>query len=260
MCFVNKLDRTGADFFFCLDTIKERLTEDVAVLQLPIGAEGDFAGVVDLVQMKALVWPLGTDEKDLGATYDVVDIPDDLAELAEEYRELLMDAISGYDENIMEKYLEGEEISVAELKASIRAGAINGDIVPILMGTAFKNKGVQPLLDAVVDYMPSPLDLEDVTGTNPRNEEQELIRSAKDDDAFSALAFKLMTIDQREGRLTFARIYSGTLEKGSTVVNTRSRLTSTSPTPATSSPSLVSRTCAPATPCQTRRNRSFSKI
>ena len=222
MCFVNKLDRTGADFFFCLDTIKERLTEDVAVLQLPIGAEGDFAGVVDLVRMKALVWPLGTDETDLGATYNVEDIPDDLAEQAEEYRELLMDAVSGYDENIMEKYLEGEDISVDELKASIRAGAINGDIVPILMGTAFKNKGVQPLLDAIVDYMPSPLDLEDVTGTNPRNEEQELIRGAKDDDPFSALAFKLMTIDQREGRLTFARIYSGTLEKGSTVVNTRS--------------------------------------
>jgi len=222
MCFVNKLDRTGADFFYCLDTIKERLTEDVAVLQLPIGAEGDFQGVVDLVQMKALVWPLATDEKDLGATYGVEEIPDDLMEIAEEYRELLMDALSGFDENIMEMYLEGEDISVDTLKASIRAGAINGDIVPILMGTAFKNKGVQPLLDAIVDYMPSPLDLDDVTGTNPRNEEQELTRSADDKDHFAALAFKLMTIDQREGRLTFARIYSGTLEKGSTIVNTRS--------------------------------------
>jgi len=111
MCFVNKLDRTGADFFYCLDTIKERLTEDVAVLQLPIGAEGDFQGVVDLVQMKALVWPLATDEKDLGATYGVEEIPDDLMEIAEEYRELLMDALSGFDENIMEMYLEGEDIS-----------------------------------------------------------------------------------------------------------------------------------------------------
>jgi len=222
MCFVNKLDRTGADFFFCLDTIKERLTTDVAVLQLPIGAEGDFQGVVDLVRMKALVWPLATDENDLGATYNVEDIPDDLTEQAEEYRELLMDAVSGYDEDIMEKYLEGEEITDKELKAAIRHGAITGEIVPVLMGTAFKNKGVQPLLDAVVDYMPSPLDLEDVTGTNPRNEEEELTRSATDDDPFAALAFKLMTIDQREGRLTFARIYSGTLEKGSTIVNTRS--------------------------------------
>jgi len=222
MCFVNKLDRTGADFFFCLDTIQERLTEDVAVLQLPIGAEGDFRGVVDLVQMKALVWPLATDENDLGATYSVEEIPADLQEQAEEYRELLMDAVSGYDEDIMEKYLEGEEITVEMLKASIRKGAINGDIVPILMGTAFKNKGVQPLLNAVVDYMPSPLDIDETSGTNPRNEEEVLLRHPDDSDPFSALAFKLMTIDQREGRLTFARIYSGTLEKGSTVVNTRS--------------------------------------
>ncbi|MEM7096378.1 MAG: elongation factor G [Actinomycetota bacterium] len=222
MCFVNKLDRTGADFFYCLDTIKERLTEDVAVLQLPIGAEGDFAGVVDLVRMKALVWPQATDEKDLGATYNIEEIPDELADQAEEYRELLLDALSSYDEGIMEKYLEGEEISEADLKASIRQGAIEGHIVPILMGTAFKNKGVQPLLDAVVDYMPSPLDLPDIEGTNPRNEEEERVRKADDGEPFSALAFKLMTIDQREGRLTFARIYSGTLEKGSTVVNTRS--------------------------------------
>ncbi len=218
MCFVNKLDRTGADFFYCLDTIKERLTEDVAVLQLPIGAEGDFAGVVDLVKMKALIWQ----NEDLGADWDVVDIPDDLADQAAEYRELLMDAVSGYDEAIMVKYLEGEEITEAELKASIRVGAINGDIVPILMGTAFKNKGVQPLLDAIVDYMPSPVDLPDILGTNPRNDEEELTRKAEDGEPFSALAFKLMTIDKREGRLTFARIYSGTLEKGSTIVNTRS--------------------------------------
>jgi len=218
MCFVNKLDRTGADFFFCLDTIKERLTKDVAVLQLPIGSEGDFAGVVDLVEMKALVWK----NEELGAEWDVLDIPDDLVDQANEYRELLMDAVSGYDEDIMEKYLEGEEISVATLKASIRHGAITGEIVPILMGTAFKNKGVQPLLDAIVDYMPSPVDIDEIKGTNPRNEEEELLRHPSDDEPFSALAFKLMTIDQREGRLTFARIYSGTLEKGSFVMNTRS--------------------------------------
>jgi len=218
MCFVNKLDRTGADFFFCLDTIKERLTKDVAVLQLPIGSEGDFAGVVDLVEMKALVWK----NEELGAEWDVLDIPDDLVDQANEYRELLMDAVSGYDEDIMEKYLEGEEISVATLKASIRHGAITGEIVPILMGTAFKNKGVQPLLDAIVDYMPSPVDIDEIKGTNPRNEEEELLRHPSDDEPFSALAFKPMTIDQREGRLTFARIYSGTLEKGSFVMNTRS--------------------------------------
>ena len=222
MCFVNKLDRTGADFFYVLDTIKERLTPDVAVLQLPIGAEGDFTGVVDLVSMKALVWPLATDEKDLGATYNVEEIPAELADQAEEYRDLLMDAVSGYDENIMEMYLEGEDIPVETLQQSIRVGTIAGHIVPVLMGTAFKNKGVQPLLDAVVAYLPSPLDLDDITGTNPRNEEEELTRKATDDDPFSALAFKLMTIDQREGRLTFARIYSGTPEKGSTIVNTRS--------------------------------------
>ena len=217
MCFINKLDRTGADFFYCLDTIKERLTKEVAVLQLPIGSEGDFAGVVDLVEMKALIWK----NEDLGAEWDVVDIPDDLVELADEYRELLMDAVSAYDEDIMEKYLEGEEITVEVLKASIRHGAITGEIVPILCGSAFKNKGVQPLLDAVVDFMPSPLDIPETVGTNPRNEEEQLIRRPKDDDPFSALAFKLMTIDQREGRLTFARIYSGTLSKGETIVNTR---------------------------------------
>ncbi|MFB0901818.1 MAG: elongation factor G [Acidimicrobiales bacterium] len=217
MCFINKLDRTGADFFYCLDTIKERLTKDVAILQLPIGSEGDFAGVVDLVEMKALIWK----NEDLGAEWDVVDIPDDLVELADEYRELLMDAVSAYDEDIMEKYLEGEEITVEVLKASIRHGAITGEIVPILCGSAFKNKGVQPLLDAVVDFMPSPLDIPETVGTNPRNEEEQLIRRPKDDDPFSALAFKLMTIDQREGRLTFARIYSGTLSKGETIVNTR---------------------------------------
>ena len=217
MCFINKLDRTGADFFYCLDTIKERLTKDVAILQLPIGSEGDFAGVVDLVEMKALIWK----NEDLGAEWDVVDIPDDLVELADEYRDLLMDAVSAYDEDIMEKYLEGEEITVEVLKASIRHGAITGEIVPILCGSAFKNKGVQPLLDAVVDFMPSPLDIPETVGTNPRNEEEQLIRRPKDDDPFSALAFKLMTIDQREGRLTFARIYSGTLSKGETIVNTR---------------------------------------
>ena len=217
MCFINKLDRTGADFYFCLRTIKDRLTPDVAVLQIPIGIESGFAGVVDLIEMKALVWH----NEDLGAAWDVLDIPDDLADQAAEYREYLIDAVSSYDEGIMEAYLEGEEITPAALKAAIRVGSITGKIVPIICGSAFKNKGVQPLLDAVVDYLPSPVDLPQVEGTNPRNEEEVLVRKPEDKEPFSALAFKLMTIDQREGRLTFARIYSGTLEKGQTIVNSR---------------------------------------
>ena len=217
LCFVNKMDRTGADFFFCLDTIKERLTPDVAVLQLPIGAESGFAGVVDLVRMRALIWK----NEDLGAEWEVVDIPDDLVDQAEEYRETLIDVLSSFDENIMEKYLEGEELSESDLKAAIRHGTIDGTIVPVLVGSAFKNKGVQPLLDAVVDYLPSPNELAPAAGTHPRSEEP-LTRAPTDDEPFAALAFKLMTIDQREGRLTFARVYSGKLEKGSMVVNTRS--------------------------------------
>jgi len=220
MCFVNKMDRTGADFFYCLDTIKERLTPDVAVLQLPIGAEGDFAGVIDLVRMKALVWPLGTDEKDLGATYNIEEIPDELAEQAAEYREMLMDALGTIDEGIMEKYLEDEPISEEELKAAIRRGTLANEIVPILLGTAFKNKGVQPLLDAVVSYLPSPLDVDDTTGIDPRGG-AELIRKADDKEPFSALCFKIMT-DPHVGRLTFGRVYSGELNKGDQVMNTRS--------------------------------------
>jgi len=220
MCFVNKLDRTGADFFYCLDTIRERLTADVVVMQLPIGAEADFAGVVDLVKMKALVWPATTDEKDLGATYEEVDIPDDLADQAAEYREMMMDAVGTVDEGIMEKYLEDQPISEEELKAAIRTGTIAGELVPILCGTAFKNKGVQPLLDAVVDYLPSPLDLPATTGTDPRGG-AELERKADAKEPFAALAFKIMT-DPHVGRLTFARVYSGALDKGDQVINTRS--------------------------------------
>jgi len=220
MCFVNKMDRTGADFFYCLDTIKERLTADVAVLQLPIGAEGNFAGVIDLVRMKALVWPLGTDEKDLGATYEEEDIPADLLDQANEYREMLMDVLGTIDEGIMEKYLEDEPISVEELQAAIRRGTLANEIVPILLGTAFKNKGVQPLLDSVVSYLPSPLDVDDTTGVDPRGG-ADLVRKASDDEPFAALCFKIMT-DPHVGRLTFGRVYSGVLNKGDQVMNTRS--------------------------------------
>ena len=219
MCFVNKMDRTGADFYFCLDTIKERLTESVAVLQLPIGAEADYAGTVDLVKMKALVWPAATDEKDLGATYDEVDIPDDLAEQAELYRSELLDTLADFDEDLMMKVLEDEEITEDEIKAAIRIGTLEHGLVPILNGTAFKNKGVQPLLDAVIDYLPSPLDVPPVQGENPRSGEA-MERKADDAEPFASLAFKIMT-DPHVGRLTYFRVYSGTLDKGDQVLNTR---------------------------------------
>ncbi|NNE75189.1 MAG: elongation factor G [Acidimicrobiales bacterium] len=219
MCFVNKMDRTGADFFFCLDSIKDRLTPDVAVIQLPIGAEAQFEGVVDLVRMKALVWPKTTDEKDLGATYEAVDIPDDLVEQAEEYRALLLEALADTDDDLMEKYLEGEDISEGEIKAALRKATIAGQLVPILNGTAFKNKGVQPLLDAVIDYLPSPLDVPPTKGTHPKTGD-EMERKASDDEPFSALAFKIAT-DPHVGKLTYFRVYSGKLEKGEQVTNAR---------------------------------------
>jgi len=219
MCFVNKMDRTGADFYFCLSTIKERLTENVLVLQLSIGAEGDYAGTVDLVKMKALVWPAATDEKDLGATYEEVDIPAELADDAEQYRAELLDSLADLDEDLMMKVLEEEEITEEEIKAAIRNATLNHGMVPILNGTAFKNKGVQPLLDAVIDYLPSPLDVPPVSGENPRSGE-ELQRKADDSEPFSALAFKIMT-DPHVGRLTYFRVYSGKLDKGDQVLNTR---------------------------------------
>ena len=219
MCFVNKMDRTGADFYFVLKTIKERLTEDVAVLQLPIGSEGQYSGMIDLVKMKALVWPANVDEKDLGATFAEEDIPEDMLAEAEEYRSELMDVLSLIDEDLMERYLGDEEITVDELKKVIRKGTLSGEIVPILNGTAFKNKGVQPLLDAVIDYMPAPVDLPPVEGTHPRSGEAES-RDVDDKAPFSALAFKIMT-DPFVGKLTYFRVYSGTLEKGGTVLNNR---------------------------------------
>jgi len=218
MCFINKMDRTGADFFFCLDTIKDRLTRNIAVLQLPIGAEGDFAGVIDLVKMKALVWPPTTDEKDLGATYEEVEIPAELQEQADEYRAMLLEAAADQDEDIMMKVLEDEDVSAEELMAAIRKGTLEGGLVPILNGTAFKNKGVQPLLDAVIDYLPSPLDVPAMVGEDKAGNEAS--RAASDDEPFSALAFKIMT-DPHVGRLTYFRVYSGTFDKGDVVLNTR---------------------------------------
>ncbi len=219
MCFVNKLDRTGADFYFCVDTIKERLTADIAVIQLPIGTEAAFEGVVDLVRMKALVWPLATDEKDLGATYEIVDIPADMADKAAEYRAALVEAVAGLHEDLMEKYLESEELSEEDLRAGLRKATIDNHLVPILCGTAFKNKGVQPLLDAVVDYLPSPLDLPPVSGTTLKGGE-DTERKPDDKEPFSALAFKIMTAPN-VGRLTYFRVYSGELGKGGQLLNAR---------------------------------------
>ena len=215
ICFVNKMDRTGADFHAVLDSIRERLTDRLAVLQLPIGSESDFTGVVDLVRMKARVWS-GTD---LGVTWTETDVDDDMAEEAELYRHDLLETLSDYDESLLEKFLDDAEISPAEIAAAVRAGTISGGLVPVLCGSAFKNKGVQALLDAVVDYLPSPSDVAAVTGTVPRTG-AEATRSADDSEPLAALAFKIAT-DPHVGKLTYFRVYSGTLPKGSQVLNTR---------------------------------------
>jgi len=215
MCFINKMDRTGADFFFVLATIRERLGCKTAVVQLPIGAEGAFTGIVDLVEMKALVWQ----GEDLGASWDEVDIPEDLVPLAKQYRAELIDVLAEFDETILEKFVSEEEISAADLRAALRYGTLEGLCVPVLTGSAFKNKGVQPLLDAVVDYLPSPLDLPPVEAVDPRSGDI-VERLASDSEPFTALAFKIMT-DPHVGKLTYFRVYSGSLDKGGTVTNTR---------------------------------------
>ncbi|WP_344696460.1 elongation factor G [Sphingomonas rosea] len=209
MCFVNKLDRTGADFYYCVDTIVERLGARPAVLYLPIGMEGGFKGLVDLVNNRAIIWL----EESLGAKFEYQDIPDDLKEKAAKYRSDLIEIAVEQDDEAMEAYLEGNEPDTATLKKLIRKGTLAMDFVPVLCGSAFKNKGVQPLLDAVVDYLPSPLDIPPVEGVKPGTEEADS-RPASDDAPFSALAFKIMN-DPFVGSLTFTRIYSGTLTKGS---------------------------------------------
>ncbi len=215
MCFVNKMDRTGADFYAALDSIKDRLQAKVAVIQLPIGSEANYQGVVDLVTMKAWIWQ----GEDLGASWDVVDIPDDMVELADEYREQLMDVLGESSDTIMEKFLAEEEITPVEVRIALRDATINHGVVPVLNGTAFKNKGVQPLLDAICWYMPSPAELPPVTGTDKKGEPIE--RKPTSDEPFSALAFKIMTAPH-VGKLTYFRVYSGKLDKGGTVVNSRS--------------------------------------
>ena len=215
ICFVNKLDRTGADFYRCVDMIVNRLGATPLVLQLPIGSEADFLGVVDLVGMRALTWR-GETEK--GEDYTVEEIPADLADKAAEYREKLLETLAEADDAIMEKFLEGEEISVAELQAGIRRATLAYKVTPVLTGSAFKNKGVQPMLDAVVAYLPSPLDISGIEGHKPGNEEDILVRQPSDAEPFSALAFKIMT-DPHLGKLTYVRIYSGRLVTGTQVLN-----------------------------------------
>ncbi len=214
MCFINKMDRIGADFYRCVDMIKDRLDATVAVTQLPIGSESEFRGVVDLVEMRAYVWP---EESNKGERFDVVDIPAALRDDAETYRALLIDTLSTYDDSITEKFLGEEEITAADLNRALREATIAGQLVPVLCGSAFKNKGVQPMLDAVVAYLPSPVDIPPTRGMDIKGIE-ELERRADDREPFAALAFKIMT-DPHLGKLTYARVYSGQLKAGSQVLN-----------------------------------------
>jgi len=212
ICFVNKMDRVGADFFRCVDMIKDRLDATVALVQLPLGAESEFRGVVDLLQMKALVW-----SDAMGESYDTVDIPPELVDDAETWRQELIDVVSQFDEAVLEKYVTEEAITADDLRSAIRAATVSGQVVPILCGTAFKNKGVQPLLDAVVDYLPSPVDIPPVVGSDVRTGEP-IERKASDDEPFAALAFKIMS-DPYVGKLTYFRVYSGKLSAGAQVLN-----------------------------------------
>lgn len=215
ICFVNKMDKLGADFYFTVRTIEERLGARPLVIQLPIGAENDFEGIVDLVEMNAKVW---RGETKLGETYETVEIPADLADKADEYRTALLEAVAETDEALLEKYLGGEELTVEEIKSGIRKLTVSSELYPVLCGSAFKNKGVQPMLDAVVDYLPSPLDVESVQGHVPGKEDEIISRKPSIDEPFSALAFKI-AVHPFFGKLTYVRVYSGKVESGAQVVN-----------------------------------------
>ena len=217
ICFVNKLDRTGADYFRCVDMIKERLGAKPLVTQIPVGIEASLKGVVDLVKMKAIIWK----DENLGADFELIEIPEDLKDKANKYRKELIETAVEQDEKLMEDYLNGKEISEINLIKCIRSGCLKFDFVPILTGSAFKNKGVQPLLDAVVNYLPSPVDIGSISGTIPgsKNKEAKVVRKFDDNEPFSALAFKVAN-DSFVGSLTFIRIYSGTIKSGTGVYNT----------------------------------------
>ncbi len=212
MAYVNKMDITGADFFNVIKLMKERLNANAVAIQLPIGAEDTFKGIIDLVKMEAIVY-----EDDLGKVEDEVAIPDDMKDQAEEYREILLEALSELDDDFMEKYLGGEEITEDEIKAVIRKGTVSCKLCPVTCGTSYRNKGVQPLLDAIVDYMPAPTDIPPIAGINPETGEEDH-RPSSDDEPFAALAFKIMT-DPYVGKLAFFRVYSGILDGGSYVYN-----------------------------------------
>jgi len=214
ICFVNKMDRIGADFFRCVDMIRDRLDCVPAIVQLPIGSEAAYQGIIDLTTMTAVTYH----EDDKGETFDVTEIPEAYRAQADEYHHALLDVLTRFDDHLMEKVLNDEEVSASDIRRALRVGTLENHCVPILNGSAFKNKGVQPMLDAVVDYLPSPVDLPPTQGTKPGKDEV-LERKPSDDEPFAALAFKIMT-DPYVGKLIYLRVYSGTLEKGDTVLNT----------------------------------------
>ncbi|MGK0716376.1 elongation factor G [Leucobacter sp. W1153] len=220
ICFVNKMDKMGADFYFTVDTIINRLGAKPLVMQLPIGSESEFTGVVDLLTMKAFVWE-GDSKGDvtLGAAYETQEIPADLQAKAEEYRAKLVETVAETDDTMLEKYFGGEELSIDELKAGIRKMVVNSEIYPVFCGSAFKNRGIQPMLDAVVDFLPNPLDVGAIEAHDPRNEEIVIERRPSSEEPFSALAFKV-AVHPFFGRLTYVRVYSGYAESGAQVVNT----------------------------------------
>lgn len=215
MAFFNKMDRVGADFEMCVNDIKEKLGSNPVPIQIPIGAEEEFEGIIDLIEMKEIKWPLDTET---GQDFTTCEIRAELAEKAEEARNFMIESIVETDDDLMEKFFGGEDITVEELKAALRKATIANEIVPVTSGTAFKNKGVQPLLDAIVDFMPSPVDIGATKGTDMKNEEVAMERMPGDDQPFSALAFKIMT-DPFVGKLAFFRVYSGTIAKGTTILN-----------------------------------------
>jgi elongation factor G len=216
MCFINKMDRIGADFYRCVDMISDRLDATPAVVQLPIGSESNFMGLIDLINMRAIIWDDETATK--GETYSVREIPSELVADADRSRATLVDILSTYDDVLTEKFLGDEEITADDLRRALRAATISSQVVPVLCGSAFKNKGVQPMLDAVVDFLPSPLDITATKGLDLKGIE-ELERHADDDEPFSGLAFKIMTDPRSGGKLTYVRVYSGTLPKGASILN-----------------------------------------
>jgi elongation factor G len=216
MVFVNKMDRVGADYEACVQQLRSKLHANPIPIQWPVGAEDNFQGMVDLIAEKAFIWK----EETLGAKYDIEDIPANLVETARRHREQMIEALGEIDDSILEKYVHGQPVSAEELRAALRKATVGLKVVPVLCGSAFKNKGVQPLLDAVVDYLPSPVDIPPIEGTNPRNAEEKVVRREADDEPFSALVFKIMS-DPFVGQLAFMRVYSGTLKSGDTVYNPR---------------------------------------